>query len=188
MNIMKKPKKELLEINGTVIKDSLPDNTNKQFIRFTKGADIASFFETNDAMHASIIETTFEKILKDWDLLEYIHEAISRQIINDFTEGQIACMFEVLTEECLELSDAAGLELQAHILKYALTEGQFIYNLGSLEEFASLINSMHPIIFTILVSKIRKHYDEYYDTELQKQIIIGLSSFTHSHYAKLIQA
>lgn len=185
---MKNPKIKLLEINGTVIKDSLPDSTNKQFIRFTKGADIASFFETYDSMTASVIETTFEKILKDWDLLEYIHEAISRQIVNDFTEGQIACIFEVLTEAGLELNDEAGLKLQARVIKYVLTEGQFIYNLGNLEEFVARIKSMYPIIFTILVSKIRKHYDEYYNTESQKQIIIGLSSFSHSHYTKLIHS
>jgi hypothetical protein len=183
---MKKIRKELLEINGTVIKDSIPESTKELSVKFNSGADIANFFETNDSQGVLVIENTFEKILNDWNLLEYIHEAISRQLVNDFTEGQLACIFEILTEESLRLEDAAGRELKGHVLNYIITEGYSIYNLDNVEEFVSKIESMYPIIFTILVSKIRKHYDEHYDTDFQKQIITALSDFSKRQSTKVI--
>jgi hypothetical protein len=182
---MKTKIKKLLEIEGSVIKDSNANNNETPIVKFNSGADIASFFETDDSTAASVIENTFEKVLNDWDLLEYIQEAISRQLVNDFNEGQLACIFEVLTEENLRLDDAAGVELKARVLDYINTEGKLIFNLGNVEEFVAQINSINPIIFTILVSKIKKHYDELYNTDFQKQILIGLSDFSKIRCNKL---
>ena len=183
---MKKIEKKLLEINGSVIKDSMPECTERLTVNFNNGEDIARFFETEDSTDVLVIENTFEKVLNDWDLLEYIQEAISQQLVNDFTEGQLACIFEVLNSEGLRLDDDAGLELKARLLNYINIEGHLIFNIGNVEDFVTKIASMYPLIFTILVSKIKKHYDEQYNTDFQRQIIIGLSDFSKLHCQKVL--
>jgi hypothetical protein len=178
--------KPLLELDGPVKKESFPGSSTDNTFNFKSGAEIGKFLETNDFNDALFKEDTFDKVLKDWDLLDYIHESISQQLVNDFTEGQIACIFEVINEESLRLDVESSIELQAKVLNYISIVGKDVYNLGDVDEFLSRVKSLYPIVFTVLVSKIRRHYEAHFNTERQKDIITGFYEFTHNQSEKLL--
>jgi hypothetical protein len=185
-NLKKQPKKnQLLEINGKVLKDIPLESTENNHVKFNSGKEISNFFENEEINHVLSLESTFEKILKDWRLLENIHDSVSQQIVDDFTEGQITCIFDILNDESLSFHDSYGIEIQAKILQYIEDIGKNIYNLGNVEDFVSKIMTMNPVIFVILISKIKKHYDEIYDSEYQKEIISALYEFMQKKSAKV---
>jgi hypothetical protein len=185
---MTKRKNKLLDLDGDVIKDSKPEITKDTVVNFKSGAEIADFFQIEEETHVLVVENTFDKILNNWDLMKYIQSSVAQYIANEFTEGQISCIFEIYDNQNLILQDDSGVDVQANLLNYIINRGKMIYNLGDENEYDSFVNrikSMNPIVFVIFISIIKEHYDAHYNSDYQRQIILGLSNFLQRQSAKV---
>lgn len=109
----------------------------------------------NDTERQQVNEL-FERIAESLDFNVYLQRKVFEHLKGKFTADQLACIFQAYNGIWLQYAGKSDVFAKLELFDYINNEGMVLYDLGDVEAFKVLINSINPIEFDVFVNVIQE--------------------------------
>ena len=111
----------------------------------------------NDTERQQVNEL-FERIAESLDFNVYLQRKVLENLQGKFTADQIVCMFQAYKGIWLQYVGKSDVFAKQELFDYIDNEGMGLYDLGDIEAFKALINSINPIEYDVFVNVIQEFW------------------------------
>lgn len=129
----------------------------------------------NDTERQQVNEL-FERIAESLDFNVYLQRKVLANLRGKFTAGQLACIFQAYNGIWLQYAGNSDVLAKQELFDYFDNEGKVLYDLGDVEAFKVLINSINAIEYDVFVNVIQEFWGM--DSKMVERLINYLNNDT----------
>lgn len=129
----------------------------------------------NDTERQQVNEL-FARIAESLDFNEYLQRKVLANLKGRFTADQLACIFQAYNGIWLQYAGNSDVLAKQELFDYIDNEGMVLYDLGDVDAFKVLINSINPIEYDVFVNVIQEFWGM--DSKMVERLINYLKSDT----------
>ena len=129
----------------------------------------------NDTERQQVNEL-FERIAESLDFNVYLQRKVLENLQGKFTAEQLSCIFQAYNGIWIQYSGKSDVFAKQELFDYIDNEGMELYDLGDVEAFKGLINSINPIEYDVFVNVIQEFWGM--DSTMVKRLVNYLKSDT----------